>query len=409
MPDPVQSSAISPRVLLIPDVPIEKGFGHYSYADVLHFHLRQLGAEVAIVSDTAKHSQFHFEGAERIPYDATESEFKARLLAFQPDVVVFDTFPFWMFDQKKYKTYIEAAYANSLFKPPLVTVIRDIWAWREHVVDQIEEDLHDFAAVLIRGDEKNSRYEDPRLISFISQSGVELLRCGYIVDPWLFSNECRELSSTKSQTVIVHQGGSLASPTTPLERVEQLHSFFIASIKSKECLRKRSSALANMTWRVLLHPEYDSEMRAEIVAIAAESEKVNIENMPDKPAYLRAMVQSQIVLARSGYNTTLELMTTRTPRVIMPFAQQDAEQLTRLRMLAETGKGFIAIPGELGVRGSGMTTAEHVGILSNHIASAMETAFDGRELLSASNERDFVGGMYAARIFLSLAERSRSS
>ena len=393
-------------IIMIADVPPEKGRGHYSYAEVVRQCLSAKGAAVAVVSTAANHLGFRFGGppSDYFDFSADDQAFHRFLKQRDPDVVVFDTFPFWMFEQERYKKIIDqyTGKDNANRRPRYVTILRDIWSWRDEAQTSIRRSLPDFSAVVIRGN--GGKHEDPRIMEEIQLSGVTRMHCGYIVDPWLYTYERMTSPGVQERLVVVHQGGALPVPAFP-EKADQIQNFFLASMLSKGRLGSAMAAVREAKWKVYVNPLYDAGMLADLIRMGHGTD-VTVETLPQKQRYLQEMVNAEAVIVRGGYNTTLELMTTRVPRVMLPYFEKDGEQAMRSQMLFEQNRGFTVINAEHGVRPSEMTREDFLTQLSTLIGEKLTEAYGTRFSIPVPDKGEFDGGDRAADILLQLARSS---
>lgn len=402
------------KIMIIADVPPEKGRGHYSYNEIIRQHLEESGASVMVVSQNKNHPGFTFGGDEAMHYDyeGDKEDFKSRVEEFDPDIVIFDTYPFWMFEQETYKSLIDEVYEENenRAKPFYTTVIRDIWSWREEVRDYINSKLGDFKRVFIRGVE--GEHEEDEILQIIARNQIELERCGYIVDPWLYSEERDTLENNRDQIdnpILIHQGGMIPVPQYP-DKAEQVNGFFIAISKAKAILKEKNSLLGDKQWKIFINPLYDQNWRKNIESVADSVGGISVQDLPEKIDYLKQLMSAALVVTRGGYNTTMELMTTRIPRVTLPFQQDDAEQIIRIEMLKKQNRGFVFIEPIDGVRFEGEDFEAYTDKLAQHLAQAIETAYTQRGLISKPERYEFEGGKNIASSLLKMAtERKRKT
>ena len=103
-------------------------------------------------------------------------------------------------------------------------------------------------------------------------------------------------------------------------------------------------ALADRHWRLLVSPAIDQRAFRELQARADAA--VTIErNRPDFPVLLERACLS---VSQAGYNTVTDLLRTRTPAVLIPYAEADElEQTLRAELLQKRGRAIVVHEAEL--------------------------------------------------------------
>ena len=242
-----------------------------------------------------------------------------RFNAYAPDLLITETFPFGRRMMRfELLPLLQAAKAVSR-RVMLVCSIRDILqpkskVGRNEEICALLDEYYDH--VLIHGDPGIARLQD----SFALASRIEDKVCysGYIArrSPVLVD------SDENSAEVLVSAGGSATG----------LH------ILKTAIAAKPLSSLASHRWRVLVSPAIDTHQFEELRALADDTVVVE-RNIPDFPQRLR---RASLSISQAGYNTVTDLLQTRTPACLIPFAGgSEVEQQLRARRLQQLGRVIV--------------------------------------------------------------------
>jgi len=102
-----------------------------------------------------------------------------------------------------------------------------------------------------------------------------------------------------------------------------------AAIRAKKLTRHR-----HRRWRIVTGANLPAAERAELDKLAAGDPDIAIEGF--RADFGRLLAACHLSISQGGYNTVMELIATRCPSVVVPFAEGgESEQTLRARMLAE--------------------------------------------------------------------------
>ncbi|GGH37308.1 glycosyltransferase family protein [Microbacterium album] len=138
---------------------------------------------------------------------------------------------------------------------------------------------------------------------------------------------------------------------------------------------------------VVLGPQMPAAERAAVRAVAAEGTRV-VRRVPDVLALAQ---RAAAVVCMGGYNTLCEVMSTRTPALVVPRVARRAEQLIRARALARAGAVDTALPDDIDAAVIGAWFASRVGTQTSRSALALDGLASvsrlAGDLLDARTER----------------------
>ena len=104
------------------------------------------------------------------------------------------------------------------------------------------------------------------------------------------------------------------------------------SLLQNAILARSLSSLAARPWRILVSPSIDAGAFDELQAMADAGIAVE-RNRKDFPALL---ARARLSISQAGYNTVTDLLRTRTPAVLVPFAEAgEREQTLRAELLRQ--------------------------------------------------------------------------
>ena len=102
-----------------------------------------------------------------------------------------------------------------------------------------------------------------------------------------------------------------------------------AAIRAKKLTRHR-----HRRWRIVTGAKLPAAERAQLDKLAAGDPDIAIEGFRND--FGRLLAACHLSISQGGYNTVMELIATRCPSVVVPFAEGgESEQTLRARMLAE--------------------------------------------------------------------------
>lgn len=268
----------------------------------------------------------------KVLIDETDSEiddaFRARrrdlLLAsyaeISPDVVITELFPFGRRQLRLELTALLDAAKAAARPPMIVSSVRDILVEPpkpERVVEMLERIETYYDRVLIHG--------DPTLIPFdetfahADRIADRVAYTGYVVD-----TPQKIAGGAGTDEVIVSAGGGAVS--------EEL---FRAAMAAREI-----TELADRVWRILAGHALPDDV---FNALREEAPGgIIVERARDD--FPTLMANCELSVSQGGYNTVMEMMTSRTRGVIVPYAGGlESEQTLRARLL-ENRSGIRSIP-----------------------------------------------------------------
>ncbi|MCP4326826.1 MAG: glycosyl transferase family 28 [Alphaproteobacteria bacterium] len=329
------------------------GIGHYKRAELLALALDRAGIEVdlitggmAVVAVGTGNVRIH----QLAPLRAADMTFRTlvdgdgqplddrfraarrdSLLALfadiEPDALIVETFPFgrWMM-RFELDPLLDAAAARAP-RPLIISSIRDVQQERsaERNADTVRRVLEQFDAVLVHG--------DPDLIPLESsfpeadRIGKKVFYTGYMA-----ATQRRPRPAARREIVVSAGGGAVG----------------MALLQAAIAARPLSAA-RGQTWRLLAGHNMSETEVDELRAHAAAGTIVE----RARPDFRRLLAGAAVSVSQAGYNTVMDLLSTETPAIVVPFAGcGETEQSTRARVLAERGRVQIVAESDL--------TAEHL-------------------------------------------------
>ncbi|MCL6414836.1 hypothetical protein MIB92_04175 [Aestuariirhabdus sp. Z084] len=328
---------MKPRVLFY--VQHLLGIGHIKRAALLSKALIRAGFDLHLVQGGAP-SPIHFEGAhvhQLPPITCQNGDFsslvdgngrsvddgykawrKDQLLALyqtlRPDLVLIELYPF---GRRQFRfeliPLLELAHQQAT---PTVCSLRDILVKksankRSRAEESAELINHYFDKVLVHSDPNLVRLED----SFPCTEMINnpIYYTGYIAEKLANSEQ-----TTRHGVVISVGGGAVG--------YELLH-------KVMQC--KSSTRLANANWRCITGPGLSSARFTELQRMGSEN-GILVERFRDD--FVCLLAQSQLSISQAGYNTTMDILATRTPALVVPYSNGgETEQLQRSHILQQRG------------------------------------------------------------------------
>ncbi len=116
------------------------------------------------------------------------------------------------------------------------------------------------------------------------------------------------------------------------------------SLLQNAILARSLSSLAARPWRILVSPSIDAGAFDELQAMADAGIAVE-RNRKDFPALL---ARARLSISQAGYNTVTDLLRTRTPAVLVPFAEAgEREQTLRAELLRQRRRVAVVDQSEL--------------------------------------------------------------
>jgi predicted glycosyltransferase len=253
--------------------------------------------------------------------DAWKARRKQALLsAFEeskPDIVLLEMYPFGR-RQFRFELLPLLDLVAKQFPKPLVAVsVRDI------LVDKGRMDRAREAAdivkkhvdqVLVHGDPRLTRFD----LTFPLTADIadKVTYTGFVVETPIAVDP---FASRDDGEVLVSAGGGAVG--FPL---------LAAAIRAKRLTRHHRQR----NWRVVTGANLPAAERAELDKLAAGDPGIAIEGF--RADFGSLLASCQLSISQGGYNTIMELIATRCPSVVVPFAEGgESEQTLRARMLVE--------------------------------------------------------------------------
>jgi predicted glycosyltransferase len=322
------------------------GIGHLKRAAAIARALVEAGAEVDFVLGGAPVAGIAPPGARVVqlpPAIASDAQFtnlldehgdkvderwkvkrkQALLDAFEaakPDIVLLEMYPFGR-RQFRFELLPLLDLAAAPFPKPVVAVsVRDI------LVDKGRMDRAREAAdivnqhvdhVLVHGDPNLTRLD----LTFPLAADIahKLSYTGFVVErPPVGSGAADALADRDDGEILVSAGGGAVG--FPL---------LAAAIRAKKLTRHR-----HRRWRIVTGGNLPAAERVQLDKLAAGDPDIAIEGFRND--FARLLTTCHLSISQGGYNTVMELIATRCPSVVVPFAEGgESEQTMRARMLVE--------------------------------------------------------------------------
>lgn len=330
------------------------GIGHLKRAAAIARELTKLGARVVVASGGMPEPRVPLGGGELVqlaPAVSADATFSAihdaagkpiddawkaarrdRLLDLfertKPDALLIEMYPFGR-RQFRFELIPLLERARAAARPPVIACsVRDILIDKKKPArTQESADLirKFFDLVLVHG--------DPRLIEFgatfplADRISDRLRYTGYVGD---ISGAAPANHRREHGEVLVSAGGGAVG--MPL---------LTAAVAAKPL-----SALNDRPWRIIAG---NNLPEADFVALAAAVKAdpgITLERF--RTDFTALLLACHVSVSQGGYNTVMELIATRTPAVIVPFAEgQESEQGLRARLLERHGVLRVLAPEDL--------------------------------------------------------------
>jgi predicted glycosyltransferase len=318
------------------------GIGHLKRAAAVARALVEAGASVDLVLGGAPVSGIAPTGARVVqlpPAIASDAQFtnlldqagnqvddswKARrkqalLSAFEeskPDIVLLEMYPFGR-RQFRFELLPLLDRVAGLFPKPLVAVsVRDI------LVDKGRMDRAREAAdivkkhvdqVLVHGDPSLARLD----LTFPLTRDIadRVIYTGFVVERPIAADPFADRAD--GEILVSAGGGAVGFP------------LLAAAIRAKRMTRHRQRR-----WRIVTGANLPAAQRQELDSLAAGDPGIAIEGF--RADFGTLLAACHLSVSQGGYNTVMELIATRCPSVVVPFAEGgESEQTLRARMLME--------------------------------------------------------------------------
>lgn len=243
----------------------------------------------------------------------------ALLTAFaeaKPDIVLLEMYPFGR-RQFRFELLPLLDCAAGLFPKPLVAVsVRDILVDKgrmdraREAVDIVNEHVD---LVLVHGDPHLTRFD----LTFPLAAAIahRLAYTGFVVEKPVAADPFGDRAD--GEILVSAGGGAVGFP------------LLAAAIRAKRLTRHR-----HHRWRIVTGANLPPAQRTELDRLAAGDPDITIEGF--RADFGKLLAACRLSVSQGGYNTVMELIASRCPAVVVPFAEGgESEQTLRARMLVE--------------------------------------------------------------------------
>ncbi|MBX9258529.1 glycosyl transferase [Desmonostoc muscorum CCALA 125] len=257
---------------------------------------------------------------------------------FQPDILMIELFPF---GRKRFSfeliPLLELAKSNNN-STKIVSSLRDIVVTKQEKQAKHEEKVCNlinkyFDMLLVHSDPNFVPLEET--FSRVHDLKCELHYTGYVVqeppnNP-AFTDEDREIIKSDKPLILVSVGGGRFG-----------HELLDCVVRTAPLLENRLPH----NIQVFTGPFIPDSKFKELQAIARDSKNIHIRRYT--PYLLNYMKKAELSINMSGYNTTMNILTTGVRAMILPFTgNEDREQTMRAEKLSELGIIKLISPHEL--------------------------------------------------------------
>jgi predicted glycosyltransferase len=323
------------------------GIGHLQRAVAIAVALRKAGARVVLASGgtpvqpvearataqgvelvrlpEARSADVHFSkilDADNQPIDeAWKTRRKDMLLgllaATQPDAVVTEMYPFGRRPFRFELTPLLET-ARAIARPPVIaSSVRDVLIRNDRpgrAADIAATARQFYDLVLVHGDARLIRFD----ASFPAAGEIadRIRYTGYVTDA---RSSTPRVDRENGEVLVSAGGGAVGLPLLG------------AAIAARQHSRQ-----TDRSWRIITGTNLPEADYAALARAAAGDTGIVLERFRSDFAALLA--RCRVSVSQGGYNTVLETLASRTPAVIVPFAEgQESEQTDRARLLADRG------------------------------------------------------------------------
>ncbi|MHC5734263.1 glycosyltransferase family protein [Nostoc sp.] len=257
---------------------------------------------------------------------------------FQPDILIIELFPF---GRRRFSfeliPLLELANSNKN-STKVICSLRDIVVTKAHKQAKHEEKVCNlinqyFDMLLVHGDPEFVPLEET--FSRVSDLKCEIYYTGYVVqqprsNP-VFTDEDREIINSDKPLILVSVGGGRFG-----------HELLDCVVKTAPFVEKRLSH----NIQVFTGPFIPDSKFKELQVMARNSKNISIRR--HTPYLLSYMKKAELSINMSGYNTTMNVLTTGVRAMILPFTgNQDREQTIRTEKLTDLGIVKLITPYDL--------------------------------------------------------------
>ncbi len=239
---------------------------------------------------------------------------QALVRAVDPEILIVEAYPF---GRRAFRHEIDPLIATARAGSTRLVAasVRDVLVPKADPARnaEIEDKVADlFDLVLVHGDKDFLPLE----ASFpIRRIAAWLRYTGYVADP------APPPAAARAGVIVSAGGGAVGGP------------LLAAAIAARPL-----SLMHAAPWRLLAGPNLPREQLADLAAAAPPGVSVEA----NRPDFLALLAGAQVSVSQAGYNTVLDLLRTRTPAVLVPFAASgETEQPLRAAHLARHGLAHV--------------------------------------------------------------------
>ncbi|MBE9035981.1 glycosyltransferase family protein [aff. Roholtiella sp. LEGE 12411] len=257
---------------------------------------------------------------------------------FQPDILMIELFPF---GRRRFSfeliPLLERAKSNRS-STKVVSSLRDIVVTKQHKQAKHEEKVCSlinqyFDLLLVHGDPEFVPLEET--FSRVSDLKCAVHYTGYVVqEPPMhpvLTDEEKELINSDKPLILVSVGGGRFG-----------HELLDCVVKTAPWLEKKLPH----NIQVFTGPFMPEDKFNQLQAMARDSKNIRIGRYT--PYLLSYMKKAELSISMSGYNTTMNVLTTGVRAMILPFTgNQDREQTIRAENLSDLGVVKLLNPNDL--------------------------------------------------------------
>ncbi|MEZ5830592.1 MAG: glycosyltransferase [Dongiaceae bacterium] len=236
----------------------------------------------------------------------------------KPDIVLLEMYPFGRRQFRFELLPMLDEVAQRFPKPHVAVSVRDI------LVDKGRMDRAREAAdiikkhvdqVLVHGDPHLTRFD--LTFPLASEIADRISYTGFVVERPVAADAFADRDD--GEILVSAGGGAVGYP------------LLAAAIRAKRLTRYR-----HRPWRIVTGANLPEAERKELDKLAAGDADITIEGF--RADFSKLLTVCQLSVSQGGYNTIMELIATRCPAVVVPFAEGgESEQTLRARMLVERG------------------------------------------------------------------------
>ena len=294
-------------LLLAGGFPIERTVGNYEYC--------QLPPTRAIEGDFSRLVDEHGQPLSDHWRHSRADFLMNRVQLFAPHMIITETFPF---GRRQFRFELEPLlkWVEEQASVQLVSSIRDVLQRRSVDRDQATVELvrRYYDAVLVHGDERLFRLDAS--FALADEIADLLIYTGYIHQPG-GQADVGGLNGKPlaGENEVIVSGGSGSVSSELLEVAK----------RARPLSRART-----LTWRLLTGRDGSSQPNQDEPGLIIE---------PNRPDFIELLGRCALSISQAGYNTSLDVLVSGAPAVMVPFAGDgETEQTDRARALERAGR-----------------------------------------------------------------------